>query len=332
MLWYDGADTVTDDAPSFPGIGRQEITTVPTSSAARPARSAAAGGDSTARIRSSVREQYDRYPFPGTLNAYGPWTEIAPTLLTSLGLSPEALRGARVLDAGCGTGEYARSLAHLGANVTALDLSEGALETARRIDREQGLPEIDYRQADLLALPDDLGEFDYVFSLGVLHHTADPRRGFHSLVSHVRRGGHLTVGLYSSVSRAHILGARALLRAAAGGDQDRAIDLGQRWLRPALRSLIGAQNVDDRARVADLVANVHERPIGLATALRWFRADGFEIVGCAPTCDLDDYPALARWLPPAARGSERAACLAIQLRWLLWSADYSILAGRASAW
>lgn len=54
-------------------------------------------------------------------------------------------RGLRVLVVGCGRGHEARSLAGLGARVTAVDLSEKAIAAARAIDSVN----VEYRVADL---------------------------------------------------------------------------------------------------------------------------------------------------------------------------------------
>ena len=256
-----------------------------------------------------------------------PWTELAPGLLATLGLPLEAVRGARVLDAGCGTGEFARSFARLGAHVTAVDFSKGPLNVARAIDRDVGISGVEYLQLDLLDLP-DIGSFDYIFSLGILHHTADPARGFRALAARLRPRGYLTVGLYSSVSRAHILALRRFLRIISRDDQERAINIAQRWFRLFLSLFVGQANADDRARVADLLANVHELPISLHHALDWFARAALDVVACSPSCSLADYPILARLV---RRPTSRLAYFLILLQWLLWNADYCVIAGRALA-
>jgi SAM-dependent methyltransferase len=278
-----------------------------------------------AMISERVSGFYDTYPFPGKLDAYGPWRELAPKLLAIAGLAPRVLEGARVLDAGCGTGEYARSFAQFGARVTAIDLSAGALATARQIDQSLELRGVEYRQGSLLALTRD-ETFDYILCLGVLHHTAKPALGFQHLVQHLRPGGHLFIGLYSSVSRAHIIALRYLLRLLGGGDRERAIDIAQQRLGPILPLFIGRDNVDQRARVADLLAHPHERPVSLHRSLRWYARAGIDVKGCSPSGSLADYPMLARLVPGE---NSRLAYFAIQARWLLWNADYYVVAGLA---
>jgi ubiquinone/menaquinone biosynthesis C-methylase UbiE len=103
---------------------------------------------------------------------------------------------------GCGTGEYALWYAMNGAAaVTAIDLADGSLAIARRRQRESDVRNIEFVKMDLLncSLPDD--HFDYSYSVGVLHHTGDPFRGFEHLVRVTRPGGVIVVSLYNAYSR-----------------------------------------------------------------------------------------------------------------------------------
>src|SRR5205807_6805717 len=72
-------------------------------------------------------------------------------------------QGMRVLDVGCGTGVVAITAAHLGALVTAIDLTPQLLERARENSRIAGL-DVDWREADAEALPFGDTQFDVVLS------------------------------------------------------------------------------------------------------------------------------------------------------------------------
>jgi len=52
-------------------------------------------------------------------------------------------------------------------------------------------------QADIYNLPFPR-QFDYAFSVGVLHHLPDPRAGFRSLAAKVKAGGHLSAWVYGA--------------------------------------------------------------------------------------------------------------------------------------
>jgi SAM-dependent methyltransferase len=105
------------------------------------------------------------------------------------------LRGARVLDAGCGMGRFAEVALEAGAEVHAVDLSE-AVEAAR--GNLAGRGDISFYQADILNLPFAHGTFDYIYSIGVLHHTPSTRQAFQRLVPLLRPGGRIAIWVYST--------------------------------------------------------------------------------------------------------------------------------------
>ena len=75
-----------------------------------------------------------------------------------------------------------------------MDLSD-AVETAFAATR--ALENVHIVQADIYHLPFPR-IFDYAFSVGVLHHLPDPLRGFKSLASKVKQGGHLSAWVYGA--------------------------------------------------------------------------------------------------------------------------------------
>ena len=103
------------------------------------------------------------------------------------------LRGARVLDVGCGGGLLCEALTREGAEVTGLDLAPGMIEVARLHAIEQGLT-IDYRNEDVAALAAaQPGSFDIVTSMEMLEHVPDPAQMTATLASLVRPSGALFV-------------------------------------------------------------------------------------------------------------------------------------------
>jgi SAM-dependent methyltransferase len=110
-------------------------------------------------------------------------------------VTPEFFRDKVVLEGGCGKGRHTQLAARWGArDVIGVDLS-AAVETAYMATRELGNAHI--IQADIFKLP-LARSFDYAFSVGVLHHLPDPRGGFLSLASKVKKGGHLSAWIYGA--------------------------------------------------------------------------------------------------------------------------------------
>ena len=114
--------------------------------------------------RLPTREGYDRWAACYD-NEDNPLIALEEPQVAEL-LGP--VSGLRVLDLGCGTGRHALRLAAAGANVTAVDFSEGMLARAR--DRAGGLP-IDFRAHDLAQpLPFADASFDRIICGLVLDH------------------------------------------------------------------------------------------------------------------------------------------------------------------
>jgi magnesium-protoporphyrin O-methyltransferase len=88
---------------------------------------------------------------------------------TLLSWLPEDLRGARILDAGCGTGALAIEAARRGADVVAIDISPTLVDLAReRAPADLGLGRVTFAAGDML--DPALGRFDHVVAMDSLIH------------------------------------------------------------------------------------------------------------------------------------------------------------------
>ena len=108
-------------------------------------------------------------------------------------LDLESLRTAVVLDGGCGMGRHARQIAPYARRVVAIDFSR-AVDSAAANTADAG--NVDCVQADLLALPFADSSFDFVYSLGVLHHLDRTEQALARLVRTLKPGGRMRIYLY----------------------------------------------------------------------------------------------------------------------------------------
>ena len=166
-----------------------------------------------------VQQQYEENPYPRWVHVAG---HIVPTtidnylhdMFPTAAFTPLAKTDALdVLVAGCGTGWYALLMAQKfqGAQVLAADLSLSSLSFAKRSTPASLAGRIDYAQGDILKLGGIGRSFDVIDASGVLHHMADPIQGWRILLSLLRPGGFMHLGLYSELGRHDVVAARAFI-------------------------------------------------------------------------------------------------------------------------
>ena len=124
-------------------------------------------------------------------------------------------RGLRVLEIGCGMGTDGAQFAKAGADYTGIDLTDAAVELARKRFQVSGLRgEFRVADAERLDFPD--ASFDLVYSHGVLHHTPDIEAAVREIHRVLKTGGRAMVMLYHRGSYNYRVGIRVLRRAGAG--------------------------------------------------------------------------------------------------------------------
>jgi trans-aconitate methyltransferase len=100
-----------------------------------------------------------------------------------------------ILEAGCGVGAQTVTLAQRSpdARFTSIDVSAESVAEARRRTAAAGLTNVQFRQADIFALPFDPESFDHVFVCFVLEHLSRPVAALALLNGLLRPGGTMTV-------------------------------------------------------------------------------------------------------------------------------------------
>jgi len=244
-------------------------------------------------VSEAVRDQYEQNPYPRWLKV--PMREQAlhfnAELRRALPFAPPFTAmsddsAPEVLIAGCGTGSDAILVAQRFRNVRvlAIDLSLSSITYAKRKTQELGLTNIEYAQADILKLGDIVRTFDIIVSVGVLHHLADPFGGWRILLSRLRPGGFMFLGLYSQLARRCVIKAREFI--AAGGyastpDGIRRFrqDVVMQDTSAELRSLSSSQAFYSMSDCRDLAFHVQEQHLTLGQIESFLAEAGLRFVG-----------------------------------------------------
>lgn len=124
--------------------------------------------------------------------------EHVAEILQKQGAAPDD----RILDAGCGTGNYAIALAQAGFRVVGVDLAPGMLARARRKIAADLNDRVVFQQADLncpLEFPPDC--FEHIICISVLQAVEDPMMTLGELQRVLRPGGILLLSLPKHNSR-----------------------------------------------------------------------------------------------------------------------------------
>jgi SAM-dependent methyltransferase len=247
-----------------------------------------------------VRQQYEESPYPR-------WAAARRSEHAAGVPAPRQTKIRNALVAGCGTGlgaiEFAREARDV--HILAVDLSIASLSYGKRMARSLGLTNIEFAQADIDKLGSIGRDFDFIDVSGVLHHLEDPWRGWRVLLSLLRPGGAMQVGLYSALARRGVVAGRALI--AEQGYHPIPEDI--RRCREAIvaaedgslvKSLSHADDFFSMSECRDLLFHVQEHRLSLPEIKTFIQANRLEFTGF--NLDATTFQRFAKRFPdPAAR-------------------------------
>lgn len=107
--------------------------------------------------------------------------------------------GDHVLDANCGTGNYAIELARRNAKVAAIDSSQEMLKIASQKFKKENL-DIEFNLGDIQNLPFPSNSFDLVLLILGLEFTTRPERAIGEILRVLKPGGRLVIGVLNKYS------------------------------------------------------------------------------------------------------------------------------------
>ena len=114
-------------------------------------------------------------------------------------LGTDSLKGKSFIDIGCGSGLHSLAAAKMGADkILAIDIDPFSVSTTKKIFKAF-FPsfEIKVIELDVFSLnPDIHGEYDYVYSWGVLHHTGNMIGAINKAKTLCKENGTIALALY----------------------------------------------------------------------------------------------------------------------------------------
>jgi len=144
-----------------------------------------------------------------------------------------------VLDIGCGTGRWTKYLSSRVNFIEAVDPSNSIFAADNLLSN---IGNVRLTKAGIESIPFNDETFDFVMSIGVLHHTPDPQKALIDCVKKVKKGGHFYCYLYHNLESKNLF-AKALF-----------------WSGELVRKLVCRLPMSVKALVCDVLAVVVYMP------------------------------------------------------------------------
>lgn len=235
-----------------------------------------------------VRQQYEENPYPRWVHVAGNVEPVAieqylRDIFPAAAFTPVGKTDALdVLVAGCGTGWQAIGIAQKfkGARVLAVDLSLSSLSFATRNTPAALSARIDYAQADILKLGSIGRTFDQIEASGVLHHMADPLGAWRILLTLLRPGGLMHLGLYSELARRNVVAIRSFIAERGYGSTPAEIRrCRQDLVGSALRGVTRSYDFYSTSECRDLLFHVQESRLTIPAIKTFMSQHGLRFLG-----------------------------------------------------
>ncbi|MBI2837308.1 MAG: class I SAM-dependent methyltransferase [Acidobacteria bacterium] len=238
-------------------------------------------------IRERVTGMYSKHPWPSTREA----DEEMGWRLRMLGIRKSDYEGKKVVELGCGTGEYSLWYAtHGAADMTGVDLSKGSLALAEQKRTSGDVQNVRFLEKDILKLDLPDNTYDYAYSVGVLHHTGDTYKGFQHLCRIAKPGGVVVVSLYNSYSCFTLRVKQAICRLLGGKDLDKRARIGRKLFPFTMYSMNKRYHETNYELISyDIFAFPHATFHTGAEVLKWFDANNIEYTGSFAPLRFRDY-------------------------------------------
>ena len=152
-------------------------------------------------ITKKVKEMYLKYPYPSPSREASETNELLNLLRIFEIENKNKFEDLRILDAGSGTGHRIINVAKYfnKCEFTGIDISKKSLEIANELKKKNNVTNINFVQKNILTNISELGKYNVILCMGVLHHLSNPQQGLQILSSMLEKDGIIFLYLYGSL-------------------------------------------------------------------------------------------------------------------------------------
>lgn len=188
-----------------------------------------------------VQDQYLDYPYPKR-NPEDEKTRLLSLQADSLSEINHYLWGGRqdfkknfrVLVAGAGTGDaviyHAEQLRDTNAQIVYLDFSKASMAIAKERAKIRGLKNIKWVNDSILNIQNlNIGKFDHINCIAVLHHLESPDEGFKALKSVLKPDGGMSIMVYAKYGRTGLYQVQTIMQMINEGEISRQKEVDNGW-------------------------------------------------------------------------------------------------------
>lgn len=152
-------------------------------------------------ITKQVKEMYLKYPYPSPSREISQTNELVNLLKIFEIENKEKISKLKILDAGSGSGHRIINVAKYfkNCNFTGIDISKKSLLIANELKNKERIENIHFIQKNILDDNTEIGKFDSVLCMGVLHHLSDPNKGLQILSKMLNKDGMIFLYLYGKL-------------------------------------------------------------------------------------------------------------------------------------
>ncbi|MBN2127373.1 MAG: class I SAM-dependent methyltransferase [Candidatus Diapherotrites archaeon] len=269
-----------------------------------------------------VRQFYTDFPYPSKqIDSNKNLFKNAQWITQMLGFNPNEFPvNSLILEAGCGTGEFSCGFAlSEKSKITGIDLSPASIEKAKKNAVKFHLKNVSFKEADVLVLPFKDNSFDYVFSLGCVHHTTNPKNAVKEICRVLKPNGFLVLGVYNKYGRFITRIKKLLLDLMHSKNDLKKIEL-------ANKLFYSNKNLTEQKKIwiADKYLHPNEFFHSIPEVLNWFKENKIEYLN-------KSIPEIILWNSNPYSNSNKLNYFLIQLNWLLKEKSFFILTGKKKA-